>query len=191
MLIRTLCLPLTLLGAVALSSCSAEDTAETAPEVTQLVTSGPGTGDLLVHGVVSRDGAPQPGVEVVVSLWPETDDLEVGDAVDMWTTDPVETDEDGRYGVRVDPDELSSRYFPAGRDHLNFDVRVSSDARFTTWSTTAWLLEDSGVWRSERSRPGDEVIDLSFDLGEETVTLTDSQGRSDTDESTLFPVPSK
>ena len=189
MLIRTLCLPLTLLGVVALTSCSDEDTAEA--EVTQPVTSGPGSGDLLVHGVVSRDGAPQPGAEVVVSLWSETDDLEVGDAVDTWTTDPVETDQDGRYGVRVDPDELSSRYFPVGQDFLNFDVLVSSDAGSTTWSTTAWLLEDSGVWRSERSRPGDEVIDLSFDLGEETVSLTDSQGRSDTDESPLFPMPSK
>lgn len=191
MLIRTLCVPLTLLGVVALSSCSTEDPADAAPEVAELVTSGPGSGDLLVHGVVSRDGAPQPGVEVVVSLWPETDDLEVGDAVDMWSTDPVETDEDGRYGVRVDPQELSSRYFPAGREFLNFDVLVSSDARSTTWSTTAWLLEDSGVWRSEGSRPGDEVIDLTFDLGEETVTLTDSQGRSDTDASPLFPLPSR
>lgn len=185
MLIRTLCLPLTLIAVMTLSSCTSQDAADASPDVAEPVTSGPGSGDLLVHGVVSRDGEPQPGVEVVVSLWPETDDIEVGDTVDMWTTDPVETDQDGSYGIRVDADELSSRYFPVGQDFLNFDVMISDETLFMTWGSTAWLLEDSGVWRSERSRPGDEAIELSFDLGDEEVTLTDSQGRSETHESTL------
>ena len=88
------------------------------------------------------------------------------------------TDAEGRYVVLVDPRQLESRYF-GGDDCVNFDVQVESDGDMTSWSTTAHLLGADQIWRSEpEARIGDRVLELAFDLSEETVETTTSTGET-------------
>jgi len=142
------------------------------------VTVGPQTGDVFVHGTVSRNRKPVEGAEVLVNLSPEEEMAEAkeGERIKLWSTKPVATDESGRWVVRIDPDTVPSKYFPASQDYLNFELMVSQGAEFTTWGSTLWLLKDTRVWRTENSRPGDAVMDIALDLGKEKIAITDSSG---------------
>jgi hypothetical protein len=62
---------------------------------------------------------------------------------------------------------------------------VEAGSTSAEWSSTAWLVDDGDVWRSEGARTGDQVIDVSMDLGTGQVTLTDSLGEAETSPLTL------
>lgn len=144
--------------------------------VAGLVTQGPGTEDLLVHGTVTRDGAPVEGSAVTLMLRPtDLGDAEAGEVIDTFETDPVRTDGDGRYEVRLDPGSLESKYLPAGERHLNFELSVWDGAATAVWNSTVWLV-DGRVWRTDRAGIGDPAYDMSFDLGTLTITTTGSDG---------------
>ena len=149
-------------------------------------TQGPETGTMLVHGTVSDDGEPVEGARVRVSVM-TTEDVAVGETVPFWDAAPAFTDARGRYVIDADPDRIPSEFFPADEDFLNFDLMVTSGDASAFWATTAWLLTDPDVWRTEGSRPGDAVLTVDLDLGEETITLTDSQGRAETSELPVGP----
>jgi hypothetical protein len=184
--VSALALALALLG---LAGCGGSDGSDGRSEPTseEVVTQGPGTGDLLVVGTVSRDGKPVEDAEVWLSLWPDPDDTPVGEAVDTLETDVVHTDGSGRYAVRLDPDHLTSRYFPADHDFLNFELCLWDGGHMAQWSSTVSRVGDR-AWRTEGARIGDPVYDMSFDLGRPTVTTTDSLGETATAELSLFDI---
>lgn len=162
-----------LIGGLVLAGCT--DGGDTGTTGERPATSGPETGELLVHGVVRDDGQPVEDATVQVQIWADGAGQEVGEVVDTFETEPTRTGSDGDYFVDLDPDRLPSKYF-GGADFVNFDLIVSIGDRVATWSTTAWLLEKDGVWRSDGARSGDETIDVSVDLMSGQVTMTDSVG---------------
>jgi len=180
---RTRVSALVLAGLISLASCggSSGDTAKPVP------TAGPETGDLLVRGVVTRDDKPVAKAKVWLDLWPEDEDAEVGEIIDLWSSKAVTTDSDGRYGLRLDPQHLTSTYFNG--DYLNFDLHVFSSGKSATWSSTVTLIERQ-LWRSdEQSLPGDPVVAMSLDLGKPSITITNSNGDREKGELTLFDLP--
>lgn len=175
------------------SAGSAEASAEAEPGAEPQeaeVTAGVETGDLLVHGTVTRDGEPVEGAEVQAVLMPEDlDTLEVGEVVPMWETPSVETGDDGRYAVRLDVEDLDEQYFVPGSEYLNFDLRVREDDQLAEWATTAWRVGEEGVWRSQGAAVADPVIEMSVDLAEGTVAVTDSHGETSEEELAVMDVP--
>ena len=166
---------LAVLAGLAACSSSGEEPAE--PDRPAL--SGPESRDVLVHGRVLDAGKPVEDAAVTIEIWPDSDDHEydVGETVDMFDV-TTSTDAEGRYVVVVDPRRLESRYF-GGHDFVNFDVRVESGGDMTSWSTTTHLVGADGIWRSEpEARVGDRVLELAFDLSEETVDTTTSTGET-------------
>ncbi|WP_435747221.1 hypothetical protein [Nocardioides sp. SYSU DS0663] len=154
-----------------------------------VVTQGPKTGDLLVHGTVTRDGEPVEGAEVRAALMAEDlDSLEIGEVVPMWETPSVETGEQGRYAVRLDPEEIDEQFFRKGADYLNFLLRVESDGMMAERSAAASLVGKAGLWRSSGAKASDPVIEMSVDLDAETVTVTDSRGEASEEELAVFEV---
>jgi hypothetical protein len=162
---------------VCLTGCSGSDGAATTTK-TARATAGPDTGTTAVRGTISEDGEPLGGVTVLASLFPEDDDTPVGGTVDTLELPTATTDDEGRYVLRIDPDDLSSTYFDG--EYLNVDLRLFTRASVGSWSTTVFLV-DGRVWRSdEGSRVGDAVLRLDADLGRGTVTTTDSLGKEET-----------
>jgi hypothetical protein len=152
-----------------------------------VATAGPDTGDLMVHGVVTRNDKPVRDAKVWFELWPEPDDTKDGEVVDLWTSRSVTTDGDGRYALRLDPDTLTSRYF--GGTFLNFDIHFYRDGKDAMWGSTVHLVRDK-VWRSdEEALVGDPVLAMSIDLKASKITLTDSRGDSETSEIQIAALP--
>jgi hypothetical protein len=133
--------------------------------------SGPGAGDLFVHGEVLRDGDPVAGAEVSLLI----EDLRESTAYDVPT---VTTGEAGGYAFDIDPDELPAAFVL--EDHVNFDVTVVEGSDRSVWSSTVWLVDDSAGWRGQGADVDDAVPGVSFDLGHGTVEVTDSAGESKT-----------
>jgi hypothetical protein len=154
------------LAVVVLTGCSLIQGADAAPGPV----SGPGAGDLFVHGDVQRDGDPVAGAEVSLVI----DDLGEPTTYDAPT---VTTGEAGGYAFDIDPDELPAAFLR--EDHVNFDVTVVEGSDRSSWSSTVWLLEEDG-WRDQGADVDDAVPALSFDLGQGTVAVTDSLGQSAT-----------
>lgn len=152
-----------------------------------LATEGAETEDLLVHGTVTRDGEPVEDAAVRVALMAEDlDSLEVGEEVPMWETPSVETGEDGRYAVRLDPEEIDEEFFREGADYLNFLLRVESDGVMAERSAAASLVGEEGLWRSSGAKASDPVIEMTVDLDAETVAVTDSRGETSEEELAVF-----
>lgn len=162
------------------SDSDSEDSDDGRHRAASFATSGPETGDLFVHGTVRRGGTAVRDAEVAVSLFPEEEDAPVGEVVDTFDAEPAVTDAHGEWAVRLDPETIPSRYFPADHDFLNFDLMVRDEARFAMCSTTLWLVGERGVWRTEGSRTGDALMVIELDLESETITITDSQGHPST-----------
>ena len=150
---------------------------------------GPDTGHLFLTGTVTDGGEPQPEVRVWLTLHPESDDIPPGTTVDTWDSKPVTTDTDGRYTITLDPDAVPGKYFPTSHEYLNFQLLAATDEHLATWHSTLWLAGRPQVWRTQQSTADDRVSDMSLDLGEETITVTDSQGDAETDELPVGPVP--
>ena len=150
-----------------------------------VTTAGPDSGDLMVHGVVSRNHKPVRDAEVWFELMPENlDDVKEGEAIDMWGSKHVRTDREGRYALRLDPDTLTSKYF--SDDYLNFDLYLTHDGQMADWSSTVFLIRDE-VWRSdEQALVGDPALKMSLDVGTSKITLTDSRGDSETSDLPLM-----
>ena len=143
----------------------------------------------MVHGTITKHGKPLAGVKVWFQLWPVNDgNIEEGEAIDMWDSTPVTTDGDGRYALRLDPDELTSAYF--GGDFLNFDLNMYTDGKGAMWASTVNLIQHK-VWRTyEQSLVGDPVLTMSADLGISKITLVDSMGDRETGDLPLMAMPS-
>jgi hypothetical protein len=146
---------------------------------------GPTTGDVLVQGTVRRADPSGGPTHVQVALWPQRDDTEVGERVELFQTQPVTVDATGHWVVALDPATVSSTFRAGSPAFVNFDVMVEAGSTSAEWSSTAWLVDDGDVWRSEGARTGDQVIDVSMDLGTGQVTLTDSLGEAETSPLTL------
>ncbi len=82
---------------------------------------------------------------------------------------------------------MTSKYLTADSPFVNVDIQVMNDSTGTSWGTTAFLVDDPGVWRSEGAGGADRVIDVSMDFGARQVTLTDSLGVATTSPLTLAP----
>jgi hypothetical protein len=152
---------------VALTGCSLIQGADASPGQV----SGPGAGDLFVHGEVLRDGRPVAGAEVTLLI----DDLGEATAYDV---PRVTTGESGGYAFDIDSDELPAAF--VREDHVNFDVTVVEGADRSAWSSTVWLVEEAAGWRGQGAGVDDALPAVSFDLGHGTVEVTDSSGQSAT-----------
>jgi hypothetical protein len=152
---------------VVLTGCSLIQGADASPGPV----SGPGAGDLFVHGEVLRDGRPVAGAEVTLLI----DDLGEATAYDV---PAVTTRESGGYAFDIDPDELPAAFLR--EDHVNFDVTVAEGTDRSAWSSTVWLVEEAAGWRGQGAGVDDAVPAVSFDLGHGTVEVTDSSEQSAT-----------
>lgn len=153
------------------------------PPATVVVTSGPETGDVFAHGTVHSAGDPVANAEVVIAVWPDVVDEEVGEEIDLHEV-AVTTDAEGDWVVRLDPDTVPSRYFPADEDYLNFEVRVFAGDAMAVWNNTLHLVGEPPVWRTLGSRAGDSLMEIDMNLASEEITITDSQ-----EEASTHPLP--
>jgi hypothetical protein len=148
-------------------------------------TAGPESGDLLLHGELMRGGEPVADGQVWVSVLADPAEAEAGDVIPTWESTVTSSDDDGRFAVSVDRGVLSSDFFNG--EYLNYDINVLQDGDWATWSTTAHLV-GKRVWRSdEYAALGDPVAEVTVDLGVPTITLTDSDGSSETSELPVVP----
>lgn len=179
-------------GTSGLAGCAPSTGAEagTASRPSEVVTSGPPTGDQLLHGRVLTDGAPLAGARVWVEVQPDQatmQGLADGEVVDTFTVAAVTTDARGRYVVRLDPDDLPGGYLQEG--FVNHEVWFWHDGRATTWSTTAHLLPD-GSWRSRgEDLPADPTTAVTVDLARGRVVSVESGGGRTSGEPGTFGVP--
>ena len=153
--------------AVVLTGCSLIQGADASPGPV----SGPGAGDLFVHGKILRDGHAVAGAEVTLLI----DDLGEPTAYDV---PAVTTGDAGGYAFDIDPEELPGQLLR--EDQVNFDVTVVEGSDRSTWSSTVWLVDDSAGWRGQGANVDDAVPAVSFDLDHGTVEVTDSAGESAT-----------
>jgi len=163
-----------------LTGCAGPSADPSDAEVSALATEGPESGNLLLHGELTRDGAPVADGQVWVSVMADAADAEVGEILPMWESEVVSSDDHGRFAVSVDEAELTRGFFNG--DFLNYKINVVHDNDWAGWNTSAHLVRE-GVWRTEEdSAVGDPVAQASFDLSAATLTLTDSDGDSETSE---------
>lgn len=168
-----------------LTGCAGPSGDSAEPEVTTLATAGPESDDLLLHGALTRDGVPLKDGQVWVSVMADAVDAEVGDPIPTWESAIVSSDDEGRFAVSVDADDLTSDFFNG--DFLNYEINIVHDDNWASWHTTAHLVGD-GVWRTDEDSVAlDPVAETSIDLGAPTVTLTDSHGDSETSELSVVP----
>lgn len=168
-----------------LTGCAGPGGDPAEPEVATRATAGPESGDLLLHGSLARDGEPLQDGQVWVSVMADAVDAEVGEAIPTWESAIVSSDDEGRFDVSVDADDLTGDFFNG--DFLNYEINIVHDNHWASWHTTAHLVGE-GVWRtSEDSVGADPVVEASIDLGAPTVTLTDSNGDAETDELSVVP----
>ena len=154
-------------------------------EVSSPVTTGPESGDLLLHGELTRNGEPAADGKVWVRVLADASNAEVGDTIPTWESALATSDDRGRFAVSVDEGELTRDFFNG--DFLNFEINVVQDDDWAMWNTTAHLV-GQGVWRTdEDSVVGDPVAEASFDLDASTLTLTDSDGQSETSDLPVVP----
>ncbi len=159
-------------------------TASVAPVVRQ----GSSTGDVLVQGTVTGVDPSAGPTSVAIMVWPIDDGTaKVGDIVDTMDLPAVPLDASGHWAVRLDPATVTSKYLNAEPSFVNFDIQVMNDSTGTSWGTTAWLVDDPGVWRSDGAGVADRVIDVSMDLRAQQVTLTDSLGEATTSPMSVAP----
>jgi len=125
---------------------------------------------VLVTGTVARDGKPLEGTPVAVQVW-SNEGVEVGDSVELHHVGPVRTDDQGRYTVVLDRQDLSAEYF-VGDDVVNFDVGVV-DPFLSPVSTSAQYAAD-GTWTDVGDSTGPRTMD--FDLGTMKATETYADG---------------
>lgn len=168
-----------------LTGCAGQSGDPAEPGVTTRATAGPKSDDLLLHGALTRDGAPLADGQVWVSVMADAVDAEVGDTIPTWESAIVSSDDEGRFAVSVGADDLTDDFFNG--DFLNYEINIVHDNNWASWHTTAHLVSD-GVWRTdEDSVVADPVAEASIDLGAPTVTLTDSNGEAETGELVVVP----
>ncbi|QWC85144.1 DUF4198 domain-containing protein [Nocardioidaceae bacterium] len=151
-------------------------------------TAGPGTGDLLVTGRVLDDGEPLEGATVSVLVYPaRPDPAATGPTVSV-EVPRVTTTESGRFAVTLPAAEVPGEYLaplPDGSPRLEFAVVVDDGSRVSSYPEIAALVAAGGssperVWRSPGGTGEGSVLRLTVDLGEQTATVTDSDGSSET-----------
>jgi hypothetical protein len=147
---------------------------DTDPPQAELVTAGPGSGDLLAHGVVTSDGEPVAGANVVLQVSPAggvtTPDVE------RWSSPAVTTDSAGRWALSLKPDDMPDDYYPDSYSFLEFQLVFGDGSRLATWSGEVFRRDDPDVWRTEGGNPSDEVLVVDVDLDSGDVVATDSKG---------------
>lgn len=127
-------------------------------------------GPTLISGTVSESGRPLVGVPVQVTMFPKTDDTEVGESFDLAELDPVLTDEQGRYVVTLPLADVDPSFLLAGRV-LNFQVGVT-DPMLIPVSTSARLPRRATDWVDVFDDAGGEPKTLDFDLDAMKATET-------------------
>lgn len=171
-------LSVVVIALLALPGCGGESAPDGEQAVISRATAGPETGDLLLHGELTRDGKPVTNGKVWVTLLPEDDNLPEGEAVPTWESAVATSDDDGTFAVSVDPEKLTSRFYNG--EYLNYEINVLQDDSLASWNTTAWLVAE-GVWRSDPDAlVGDPILHVAVDVGAPTITLTDSVTGSET-----------
>lgn len=169
-----------------LGGCSAGEDQATHPAVT----AGKGTKDLFVYGTVKRNGKPVKGARLEVTLTPDAafDHSKVGERVPVFAAGKATSGSDGSFVLRVDPDDLPTKFFGTARDLLNFALDVEAGADFATWNSTLWAVGNPKVWRTEQeAAPADAAYKLVLDLGTQRIQETDSYG--DRTSAGLFVIP--
>jgi hypothetical protein len=171
-------------GGTSATPSTSVGTASAAPVVRQ----GPSTGDVLVQGTVTGVDRSAGPTSVAVMVWPIDDGTaKVGDKVETMDLPPVPVDASGHWAVELDPATVTSDYLTADSALVNFDIQVMNESAGTSWGTTAFLVDEPGVWRSDGAGVADRAIDVSMDFGAQQVTLTDSLGEATTSPLTLAP----
>ena len=153
-------------------------------------TAGPRTGDLLVTGRVLDDGEPLSGARINVLVYPARPDPTASGPTVSVEVPPIDTGEEGRFGVRLPPDEVPAEYLaplPDGSPRLEFAVVVDDGERVSSLPEIAALVAAGGsstdrVWRTPGGAGAGSVLRLELDLGEQSVTVTDSDGLAETSE---------
>lgn len=171
---------LLIVAVLSVAGCSSD---ETGPS-TVVPTAGTATEDVFLHGTVKLDGKAIPGAKLEVVLEDELKnaEAEVGDTMETFTAAQAVTDEKGSYTLRLNAEELPSKYFsPGGRDFLNFSVELVAGETFARWGDTMYPEGQQSVWRtSDEAATADAVMRADFDLGREKVTIIDSFDQKET-----------
>lgn len=134
---------------------------------------------VFLTGTVTRGGEHVEGAQVVATLWPENDDSEVGDLIEMFDVDDAVTRADGSFTLYLDPDDVPTRYFGGDRSYVNFDFRVFDDGEFATWGSTLHPVGSPQTWRTEGGAvAADAPLEMHLDLEKQRITMVDSYGES-------------
>lgn len=154
---------------------------------------GPGGDDLatvegrdttVATGVVTRNGVPVKGAEVVVRVWPNDAallQLEGGEVVHVQLLGTV-VDSAGRFVLSVDPNTLGASYVePDGSVH--FDLMVGDAEGLIRWSFSASRNRSGakgGHWANpripnldlaDRTRRGNGPVHLLIDIGDDAFVV--------------------
>jgi len=126
-------------------------------------------------GTVTDADGPVADIRIRVSLWPEEDETEVGEEVDLFSVEPVRTDDQGRYVVVMPVADVPARYL-LNRRIANFDVWLD-DARVAPLSTSARYSQAAGWWVNVLDDHRERPKTLDFDLDSMTATEKSAGGR--------------
>ena len=140
---------------------------------------GPAQGTLVAGTVTGAEG-PMADVEVSVTLRPAEEDVEVGQAVELHSLEPVRTDGEGRYVVALPLKDVPAQYLMSGRV-VNFDVWLN-DAGVGPISTSARHPRAASWWVDVFDQRHDAPKTLDFDL--EAMSATEKSG----DDSQRWPL---
>lgn len=132
-------------------------------------------GATLVRGTVTDADGPVADTLVRVTLWPEEDDTEIGEAVDLFAVEPVRTDERGRYAVLLPVADVPSEYL-LNRRIANFELWLD-DAGVAPLSASARWSRATGWWIDVFDDHGAAPKTIDFDLGSLTATERSADGR--------------
>jgi hypothetical protein len=169
-----------ILPLVSLVGCSTDEI-RASPSVS---TAGAATNDVFLHGTVKRNNKAVSGarLEVIVEDELKAQEAKVGDTVESFTAASAVSDEEGAFTLRLNADDLPSKYFGAGRrDFLNYGITVFADKTLATWYGTMYPEGQPAVWRSsDEAATADAVMRADFDLATEKVTTIDSFDQKET-----------
>ncbi len=129
----------------------------------------------LVTGTVTDADGPMGNTLVRVSLWPEEDDTEVGETVDLLSVEPVRTDDQGRYAVVLPVADVPAEYL-LDRRIANFDLWLE-DAGVAPLSASARWSRAAGWWIDVFDDHGAAPKTIDFDLDSMTATERSADGR--------------
>lgn len=141
--------------------------------------------ETVVTGIVTKDGIPVSGGDVVAMAWPTDEilrDMDGGQTIEMMHVAHTTTGSGGEFAVAVNPEAVGSTYLsPDGRLHLQL---IIADAEHQiTWFFTATRSESTtvpGIWSNPwiddegalaLSGANKAPTHLTVDLGENSAVI--------------------